>query len=72
METRRLTFFDTASDRILRTAILARTVHLVGPQLRDDEGNVIAGKSEDGHRWVLKRAGDPDLFGVAFDDYRFE
>jgi len=47
-------------------------VRLVGAQLRDDEGNVIASKSEDGHRWVLGRSGDPDFFGVAFDDYRFE
>jgi hypothetical protein len=73
VETRRLTFFDISSDRILRTAIPAREVNLIRDQLRDDEGNIIASKSQDGHRWVVKRSGDPDFFGgVAFDDYRFE
>jgi len=51
--------------------IPASTINLVGGQLRDDEGNVIAIKSPDGQHWVLKRPGDPNLVGVIFDDYRF-
>ena len=72
MDTRYLVFFDTASGRSLRTSIPASTVNLVGGQLRDDVGQVIAIKSRDGHHWVLKRPGNPDFVGAVFDDYRFE
>jgi hypothetical protein len=77
MENRYLIFFDISSGRRLRTTIPAREVRLVGGQLRDNDGQVIANKSGDGHpwvlnRWVLNRLDSPDLVGDAFDDYRFE
>lgn len=72
MENRHLTFFDVSSGRLLRTTIPAREVHLVGGQLRDNDGKVIANKSRAGQRWVLNRADNPDLLVAVFDDYRFE